>query len=152
VLIEAVFNLGGFGQMLVSAVNCARLLCCQDSILIIISAVIIMNLLVDVFMRLLTRGYVCRWCISCRRGRSRGYGARHDQGCRRGESGVLLSRLRWHSRAVRGISFRSRVARRSDLSRIWVRQERHSTFSDEASPATGVRIEADRLTSWEPRS
>jgi ABC-type dipeptide/oligopeptide/nickel transport system permease component len=48
VLIEAVFNLGGFGQMLVSAVIARDYYVVQDSILIIISAVIIMNLLVDV--------------------------------------------------------------------------------------------------------
>ena len=48
VLIEAVFNLGGFGQMLVSAVIARDYYVVQDSILIIISAVIIMNLIVDI--------------------------------------------------------------------------------------------------------
>ena len=48
VLIEAVFNLGGFGQMLVSAVIARDYYVVQDSILIIISAVIVMNLIVDI--------------------------------------------------------------------------------------------------------
>jgi len=48
VLIEAVFNLSGFGQLLVSAVIARDYFVVQDGILIVVAAVIVTNLLVDV--------------------------------------------------------------------------------------------------------
>ena len=48
VLIEAVFNLSGFGQLLVSAVIARDYFVVQDGILIVIAAVIVANLVVDI--------------------------------------------------------------------------------------------------------